>query len=179
MSRQLLICLVFYLIVSLGAAKGKEKNLKFYPASTILPSLKENAYAIFRCYEHEFELIDYGRATEKVHVVITILSHNGDKYSELYLPYDNSRIIKSITGQTYNEAGFPVKKIKNSDVDDVNYNSAGTLFDEIRIKRCKLTSDSYPYTIEYVYEIEHKGLISYPEWTPVDDYRFSVEHSSF
>lgn len=166
------------IFVSLPAI-SKEKNQKMYPVSSILPALLKDAFAVCRCYEHEFELIDYGKAVEKVHIVITILEENGNEYSELYLPYDKSTCIKSISGQSYNAAGLPDDKLKNSAINDLNYNSAGIIFDDIRLKQAQIIPVNYPYTIEYQYEIEHDGLINYPEWRPIEDYRISIEHSLY
>ena len=168
--------LLFVVVIS---ALSKDKNQKIYPASTISPALKKDAFVVVRCDEHEFELIDPGKAIEKVHRVVTILDKNGDAYSELYLPYDKSIRIKSITGHSYNEAGFPDDRLKNNAIEDLNYNSSGIIFDDLRVKRAQIQPVSYPFTVEYQYEIEHDGLIDYPAWQPIENYRISVEHSSY
>jgi hypothetical protein len=47
------------------------------------------------------------------------------------------------------------------------------------MKTASFSGDTYPYTVEYSYEIEHNGLMGYPKWQPITDYRISVEKSSF
>ncbi len=170
--------IVLVLILSLSVS-GKEKDQKTYPVSSITPALKKDAYAVCREYQHEFELIDYGKAVEKVHLVITLLEENGEKFGKLVLPYDKSTKIKEITGQSYNQAGLPDDKMKNNTIHDVNYTSAGAIYDDIRLKTAEFDPGSYPFTVEYTYEIEHNGLIGYPEFCPVEDYRLAVETSSF
>jgi hypothetical protein len=177
--RKILAGIVGLTFVISGSVFCKEKDQKLFPVSSISPDLKKDAFAVCRLSTHEFELLSYGKAVEKVHLVITVLEENGNEYSRLYLPYDKTTKIRSISGKSYNEAGLPDDKLKNNTILDLNYNSAGAIFDDIRLKSAEIKPESYPYTIEYKYEIEYDGLISYPEWRPIEDYRLSVEHSSF
>jgi hypothetical protein len=178
MNCKLLFSIGFFLalVVSLSA---KEKDQVLYPASTISASMKKDAYAVCREFRREFELIDYGNATEKVHLVITVLEENGDHFGKLVLPYDKSNKVKSISGRIYNAIGISDDKLKNSAIQDVNYTSAGQLYDDLRLKLADFKIKTYPYTVEYNFEIEYNGLIGYPDWQPIEEYRLSVEKSSF
>jgi hypothetical protein len=167
----------FFLFVLSGS--GKEKSQTAFPVEGLSPALKKDAYAICRHYHHEFELIDYGKALEKVRLVITVLEENGNHFSKLFLPYDKQKKIKTISGRSYNQIGLPDDKLKNSAIQDVNYTSAGQIYDDLRLKVAEFKTNSYPYTVDYEYEIEHSGLIGYPEWRPLDNYRLAVEESSF
>ncbi len=162
-----------------NSLSGKDKDRVLYPASTISPELKKDAFAVCREYRHEFELIDHGKAIERVHLAVTVLEENGDHFSKLYLPYDKSQKIKSITGRSYNQLGLPDDKLKSSAIQDVNYTSGGAIYDDLRLKIAEFKTENYPYTIEYDFEIEHNSLIRYPEWQPLDDYRIAIEKSSF
>src|SRR5665648_621539 len=130
------IGILLTLAVSLS---GKDKDQPFYPATTISDAMKKDAYAVCREYRHEFELIEYGKATEKVHMVITILEENGDHFGKLALPYDKSEKIKSISGRIYNGAGISEDKLKNAEILDVNYTSNGAMYDDIRFKPVSYT----------------------------------------
>jgi len=175
MKKLIILIISFFLW---GIAESKDKNHVLYPTADIPPELKKDAYAVCRDYHHEFELINYGQAIEKVHMAITVLEENGDDFTRLVIPYDKTSKIKSITGKSYNQSGIQDDKLKSSDIQDVNYTSAGAIYDDLRLKLVKFKPDTYPYTIEYDYEIEHSGLIDYPEWDPLEDYRLSVEKSS-
>ena len=176
----------FRLLLSLGfivtlvlSLTGKEKEPLLYPATTISSAMKKDAYAVCRDYRQEFQLINYGRAIEKVHRVITVLEENGDHFGVLLLPYDKSQKVKTISGKIYNGAGISEDKLKNAAILDVNYTSAGAIYDDIRLKWADFKIKTYPYTVEYTYEIEYDGLIGYPDWQPIEEYRLSVEKSSF
>lgn len=178
MKEKLIFVFVLICCISLFST-GKEKNQTQYAVEDIAPALKKDAYAIYRNYTHEFELIDYGKAIEKVHLVITVFEENGDHFSKLFLPYDKTQKVKSITGRSYNQFELPDDKLKNSAIQDVNYTTGGAIYDDLRLKLAEFKTESYPYTIEYQFEIEHDGLITYPEWKPLQSYRLSVEESCF
>jgi hypothetical protein len=178
MSSKLLFLVGFFLALTVSLS-GKEKDQALYPASTISASMKKDAYAVCREFHNEFELLDYGKATEKVHLVITVLEENGDHFGILMLPYDKTSKIKSISGRIYNADGISDDKLKNSAIQDVNYTSAGQLYDDLRLKLADFKIKTYPYTVEYNFEIEYNGLIGYTNWQPIAEYRFSVEKSSF
>lgn len=170
------------LFLILGLAfelSAKDKNPILYPVSEISVSLKKDADAVCRNYEHEFELIDIGKAIEKVHLVMTVLNENGDHFSKLMLPYDLSQKVKSISGRSYNALGVADDKLKSTAIQDVNYTAAGSVYDDIRLKFAEFKTTEYPYTVEYEYEIEHSELIRYPEWDPLDNYRLAIQKSAF
>lgn len=178
MARKLFFLIVLFLISTIYLT-GKDKNPFFYPASLIKETLKKDANAVCRNYEHEFEIIDYGKATEKVHIVITVLNENGDHFSKLTIPYDKSQKIKTISGRSYNDLGVPDDKLKSSAIQDLNYTTSGAIYDDLRMKYAEFKTTTYPYTVEYEIETEYNELIRYPEWNPLDEYRISVEKSSF
>lgn len=163
-----------------GDLIAKEKTVAVpYSTLTISSTMKENAYAVCRDYSHEFELIDYGKAIERVHLVVTVLEEKGKNYGNLIIYYDKSEKVTSIYGKSYNQLGIANDKLKSTDIQDVNYTTAGAIYDDYRAKIADISDDTYPYTVEYSYEIEHNGLLAYPEWHPIEGYRISVEKSSF
>lgn len=178
MSRKIVFSIGLLLALT-SLLSGKEKDQVVYPASTISEAMKKDAYAVCREYRHEFELIDYGKAIEKVHLVITVLEENGDHFGIMILPYDKTRKVKTISGRIYNGVGISEDRLKNAAIQDLNYTSAGAIYDDIRMKLADFKIKTYPYTVEYNYEIEHDGLIGYPDFQPIEEYRLSVEKSSF
>ncbi len=170
---------ILILIISGYLVSGKEKSRSQYACATIDSSMKKEAWAVCRNYHHEFQLLGYGKAVERIRLVITVLDKRGDEMAELVLPYDKSTKISSLTGKSYDMFGQPDEKLRKSNIQDLNYTSAGAIYDDIRMKKATFSGNSYPYTVEYNYEIEYNGLISYPEWHPIDEYHLSVEESSF
>ena len=176
---KLFICCLLVAGSVISTAAGRDKFKPFYPVTEISASLKQDAWAVCRDFRQEFKLISDSKAIEHVHLVITILEKNGAEYGELELPYDKSRIISSISGKLYDGSGICDDKLKNSAIRDLNYTSEGAIYDDLRLKEAKFKGESYPYTVEYDYEITYNGLIGYPDWQPVNGYRISVEKASF
>ncbi|MCE1197945.1 MAG: DUF3857 domain-containing protein [Marinilabiliales bacterium] len=160
-------------------ALGKDKHPLMYPVPLIDSTLRKDARAVCREYRQEFIIQGPGKAVEKVHKVVTILNDKGSDYGELILAYDKSRSVNFIEGRCYNMLGIQDEKLKESKIEDVNYTSEGAIYDDYRMKLAKLQNATYPCTVEYNYEISYSGLINYPEWNPVPNYRYSVEKSSF
>lgn len=167
------------LFLALFSAAGSKDKVLNYPVPAIPEKMKQDAYAVCRDYSHVFEIKNYGSAVEKVKIVITILNEKGDDFSTFRLPYSPLIKITSINGKSYNALGLQDEKLKSSSIHDVNFTSSGAMYDDYRMKVAEFKGENYPYTIEYQYEIEYVGLLNYPTWTPIDDYRISVEKSSF
>jgi len=83
-----LIWICGFLTVAILSVSGKDKSQIVYPSASISAKMKKDAFAVCRNLEQEFELIDYGKAIERVHLVLTILEDNGNDLGKLVLPYD-------------------------------------------------------------------------------------------
>ena len=172
-----IVLLFFICYIFTGNAKDKRESK--YPVSTIPENLTKDANAVCREYTHEFALKDYGKATERVKMVVTVLNERGEHFGFLMVFYDKFVKVNSISGKSYDALGFQDDRLNNSLINDVNITSSGTLYDSNRMKVARFESDKYPYTVEYDYEIEHNGLLAYPTWNPIESYDFAVEKSSF
>ena len=170
---------VALIMVFASTLPGKEKPKPFYPVALIDSSMRKDAWAVCRDFRREFVLHDNGKAVEFVHLVITVLEKRGDDLAELVLPYDQSSKITSISGKNYDAAGVYDEKLKSGAIQDVNYTSEGAIYDDLRMKIAKIDSNTYPYTVEYSYEITYDGLLGYPNWYPLREHHLSVEKSSF
>jgi hypothetical protein len=162
-----------------GTCLGKDKSKSFYPVALIDSAMRKDAWAVCRDFRQEFVLHDNGKAIEHVHLVITVLEKRGDNLAELEIPYDKSSKITSISGRNYDAYGLYDEKLKSGAIQDVNYTSEGAIYDDLRMKSAKIDTNTYPYTVEYEYDIEYNGLLGYPTWRPLNDYHLSVEKSSF
>lgn len=157
---------------------SKDKKEAVYPVNSIPIQLKTNAVAICRDYNHVFELKDYEKAVEHIRIVYTILNENGKDYSDMVIPYDRFTKITNLSVKIYDSSGFSDEKFKGSAFMDQNYTTSGAIYDDVRLKTFDYQPSQFPYTIEYQYDIEHNGLIGYPQWNPVKGYKYSVEKSS-
>jgi len=177
MNKHYSLLLAFFLILSFNTWAKKEE-IK-YPVSTISEALKKDAHTVVRLDKTLFTVESISKATIKNHMVITILNKNGEYAAKKVVFYDKLITLKNFKIHIYDAAGKLIKKVKSSDIKDYSATSGATLFDDNRVKYYEALQNNYPFTIEYEYEREFNGTLSYPEWIAINSYKRSVEHSEF
>jgi transglutaminase-like putative cysteine protease len=137
-----------------------------YDVAAIPPDLKKDADLVIRQYEHIFRVESRNRAKERVRLVYTILKPEARDYGRIIIAYDKFRKIKSLKGELRDASGRLVRKLKKKNVQDYSAIAGYSLYDDSRVRMAEFYYDRYPYTVEFEYELDHKGLISYPTWAP-------------
>lgn len=165
---------LIYLLIPIVAI-GQEN----YDIAHIPSALKSRAVATVRNDKTVVEVKSPEQVTETVTRVITIYNKNGDYYAALPIHYNKSIEIKSIKGAIYNEMGILQKKIANKDFKDLSAVDNSTMFADSRVKLYIPDYHSYPYTIEYQYEVRHKQNLIIPSWSPEVSNNVSIEKSSY
>lgn len=157
-------------------AMGKEIK---YEVSAIDASLLKEATSVVRQDNRIFEIADIGKATYMIEYAVTILSESAYERAIFRQPYDKFTKVKSIKATIYDKSGLETKKIKYEDIRDISLIQDLTSFDDNRVKYFDPEYKFFPFTIEYSYEIQYTGLMSYPDWSPYQQFDESVENSSF
>lgn len=165
---------LLYLLIPF-ASIGQEN----YDIANISPALKSRAVATVRNDKTVVEMKSPEQVTETVTRVITVYNKNGDYYAALPVHYNKSCEVKSLKGAIYNEMGILQKKIATKDFKDISAVDNSTMFGDSRIKLYVPDYHSYPYTIEYQYEVKYKQNLIIPSWNPEVSNSVSVEKSSF
>jgi transglutaminase-like putative cysteine protease len=148
-----------------------------YKVSDIPAELKENARSVIRFSSHELVVTDIRSATLKITTAITVLNKNGLEDANLILYYDKYETVSSLRGRTYDENGELIRKIPGEDIDDYSAIGGYSLYEDNRVKYIDPEIRQYPFTVEYSYELNFKGILYFPSWFPVNDYNVSVEKS--
>ena len=146
-----------------------------WDSNNIPDSLKIKANAVIRTLTTKYERQSLEKYTQEVHVAITVLNEKGNSAAELMVLYDRNSNVEKIEGYLYNSSGELSKKIRKKDIQDYAYNNSFTLFSDNRIKYLKPVSNSYPYTVEYSYKINHDGVVGFSNWIPHLDFNIAVE----
>ncbi|NII83365.1 MULTISPECIES: DUF3857 domain-containing protein [unclassified Pedobacter] len=150
-----------------------------YDVAKILENLKKDAVAVIRNEESFFDVKGLGEAKMDYKVAITILNKAGEEYGEMAKVYDKFSSIYNIKATLYDAAGKKIKDYKSSDIKDQSLISDFSIFEDNRLKLLKFVSITYPYTIEYSYSQDYKGLLSFPSWHDLKDFGVSVEKSAY
>jgi len=158
---------------------GKTVTAQSYAAILISDSLKKNANAVLRDEVYTYIYQSPEKNITRHRKVITVLNKNGDEHAVFRVNYNKFISVESMRGVIYNEIGLPLRKIKASEISD-NSGSAGyALFDDIRYKYFNPLISTYPYTVEYEYEIVSSGSYYFPDFLFFEGHNVSIEHSEF
>jgi Domain of Unknown Function with PDB structure (DUF3857)/Transglutaminase-like superfamily len=150
-----------------------------YPVASIADSLKQNAHSVVRLSEETFTVLTAGEALHKIHSVVTVLDARGQKNATVSVFYDKYVKIIDMEAIIYDAAGKQVKKMKRADINDVNYVSDFSLFEDNKIKYADLKYSLYPYTVELNYEVKTTNLMFYPKWWFQEGFSTAVEMAHF
>ncbi len=170
--------IAFLLIGLISALVTSAKDAPSYPVSAIPENMKSGMYAVIREQVLRFEITSTKNATTYGRIVITILNPNGQNYAKKVLYYDKYSSIKFFKGVSYDSEGKVLKKLKPSDIYDQSQYD-GSLFSDNRLKVADLSHGTYPYTAEFEYEIEEKGLLHAPGFRLYTDDEIATEKSTY
>lgn len=165
------VALTFWLTAGLAADKK-------YPISDIPEDLKTNVHAVVRNNQMMYTIQSKGKAHLRRIYAVTILDGNGSRNAKLVLGYDKLSKIPLLTAAVYDAEGNVTRRLKPSEVYDAAAQDGFSLYSDNRLKAVDLTQSSYPYTVEFTYEIDYRYLYSIPELIIAND-KNAVQHASY
>ena len=166
--------LLIFLVLNFSGAQAETK----YPVGDIPEDLTVNANAVVRENLVMFTIISRSKATLQVRFVATILNSKASQFARLTLSYDKLKKITQLGAATYDASGKQIRKLKSGDVYDHAAFDGFSLYVDDRLKSVDFTQSTYPFTVEFTYEIEYKYLYSIPGLEIVDE-NSSVQHAVY
>lgn len=157
------------------AAEGQQN----YAVSLIPSDLKVRAGAVVRNEELTIEVKSLNQVDYRYKRVVTIFNSSADDEAKIAVWYNKTRQVKSVRATIYNEFGMPVGKISEKDFKDESAASNFSLFEDSRVKRFTPAITTYPFTLEFEYEIRSKQSLIFPEWSAIQGEGVSLESSRF
>jgi len=149
-----------------------------FAVGTISQVLKTDANAVKRMEEIRFDLTNLSKPKLYKKFAITILNENGDKYAFFHEWYNKFKEISSISGTLYDEQGKKIRSLKKDEIKDLSGTGEESLIEDFRIKYHNFFYKSYPYTVEYEYEVKFATAAYFPDWIPQESYNYAVQQSS-
>jgi len=174
MKTRYLSCLLF---LATTFSYATTSNNVSYAVSNIPDSLLESANTVIRFAQQQYFVKDIGKASEKIKEVRTIMNSKSSA-TDLRVYYDQFTKVGKIKARLYDANGQKIRDIKKDEINDYAAFDGFSIYNDLRLKHIDFTYGSYPYTIEYEYELTHNGLQSYAVWSP-QQYKTSVEKSIF
>ncbi|WP_233265990.1 DUF3857 domain-containing protein [Formosa sp. L2A11] len=142
-------------------------------------TIGKNANALVKANDVEIHIQAYNKMLVKSHRIVTIYNETGDYKGQAYEYYDETTKIKTLEATVYNAAGEKIKRYKEKDFTDVAAADGISIYNDNRVKYLKYAAVEYPYTIDYISEVEHKMTAFVPSWSPLEDHYTGVIESSY
>ncbi|MCB4806650.1 DUF3857 domain-containing protein [Tamlana sp. 62-3] len=168
------VCYLLFLVVTFSFS---QENL--LTSLTLPDHLTKNANAVLR-YENldvVINAVDNVTFTEKR--IITVLNESGDYLVQASAGYSKHFKIKKIEAVVYNALGSEIKKFKKKDFIDHSAVDGFSIYTDSRVLFMGYTPTTYPYTVEFDLEIETSNSAGLPSWSPITNYYFAIEKSSY
>lgn len=129
----------------------------------------ESSSAIIVSDETGFEIINEGKAYWRVRRIVQVLNEKAKNRGRVMIEESPFIKCKKLSGKISDKNGTIVKKTDKKDINKAQVTVGYTLYEESRYQWIELYWNSYPYTIEYEYELEIVSLFFWPDWYPQDD----------
>ncbi|MFB9053449.1 DUF3857 domain-containing protein [Formosa undariae] len=142
-------------------------------------TLAKNANVLVKTNDVEIHILSYNKMVIKTHRTVTIYNESGDSKAYTHEAYDGSTKIKTLEATIYNAFGEKVKRYKEKDFQDAARADGISIYNDDRIKYIEHQSVSYPYTVDYISEVEHSMTAFLPSWSPLETFYTSVLQTSY
>ncbi len=166
------------LLLLLGSTYSVAEEASKYSIGNLSPKILKGANAVIRKQEVEVAIENEGAAKKHSLFAITILNTQAEDYAEMVITYDKFSSLKSFKASSYDAQGKLIRQLKPSEIGDYKYQDE-SLYSDNRYKIATLKSTTFPYTVEFEYDISYTGLLFLPSWQPVPEVNIAVESASY
>jgi hypothetical protein len=142
-------------------------------------ALRENAHAVVRFSDETLLVKSAGRTIETIRRAVTIFDDAGATYGRTMVYYDQLNTVNYLRGSVYDADGHLLRALKPSDIKDVSLSDGFSLANDGRGRAADLRQPSYPYTVEFEYELNSTNTLFYSTWRPQPAEQVAVEQATF
>lgn len=166
--------IILPIIVLFAMQAGFSQNI--FQASTIPANLLANAHSVKREEKISFKVKSIDEAVLSVHQVFTILDEGGEdklffmEYSDKFQELSDAEI------KVYDSNGKQLNKYKKREM--VSQAIGEGLVADAMAWYFRVTAQSFPFTVQYDYEIKYNGTMNYPDFE-IQEPGEAVENASF
>jgi hypothetical protein len=169
---------IFFVLFLFYALTSVAKDVPKYPISLIPEELKKDVNVVVREDQVIYRVLAQDKATLHVIGAYTILNANGKSYGEMSIGYDKLTKVTSFKGTVYDALGNLIRRLKSNEIIDQSAFD-GSLFTDDRIKYADLRQPTYPYTVEFEYELDYRFLFFTPPFRPLPGEKISSQKGFF
>ena len=150
-----------------------------YAVADMPAALRENAHAVVRHQEETLLVKSVGRTVETTRRAVTILDEAGSRWAAELVYYSSLNSISYFRGAVYDATGRQLRQLRSQDIRDISLSDGFSLASDARGRVADLSQPTYPYTVEFEYEVVSDNPLFYSTWRPQPVEQLSVEQASF
>jgi len=129
----------------------------------------EKTDALILLDENEFQVINENKAKFKKHRIVQIFNKAGKEYGNVVIR--ENKFIKSgkISAKILDTNGKVIRKLDKDEIHSTTYFPEYVLYADSKYRWFEFGLNTFPYIVEYSYEIKYKNLFFWPDWFPQQD----------
>ncbi|HEY8388922.1 MAG TPA: DUF3857 domain-containing protein, partial [Parasegetibacter sp.] len=168
--------LLSFIVIIISGSLAQKVDSRLYSAADIPDSLKINAHSVKKFEKIVFQVTGPGKASYKVHQIITVLNTGGN--NELFFIEYTDKFVSLADAEInlYDASGRLSRQAKKKDLGSES--SGEGLVEDGKVFYLKVPSVVFPVTVEYKYELKFDGILNYPDYQVLKPNQ-SVMESSF
>lgn len=138
--------------------------------------LKKNANAVLREGIENITINSVDNMVIERSTFYTILSKEGDHFSNIFIPYDKSSRVSDIKVTVYNLLGKEIKTYTKKDFSDYSHTPSFGLYVDDRVLVLKVNSTVYPYSVRTSYTTNSSNTVFIQDFAPPRYYNVAVQN---
>jgi transglutaminase-like putative cysteine protease len=150
-----------------------------YAVADLPAALRENAHAVIRQQQEQLLVKSAARTVETTHRAVTILDEAGARWASELVYYSSLNSISYFRGAVYDAGGRLLRQLRSQDIQDISLSDGFSLASDARGRVADLSQPTYPYTVEFDYEVVSDNPLFYSTWRPQPVEQLAVEQASF
>ncbi|SES93001.1 DUF3857 domain-containing protein [Hymenobacter actinosclerus] len=173
------IPLAFAFILGGGPPAALAGPAPKYAVAELPATLRENAHAVERRHDELLTVKSAARTVETVLRATTILDEAGSGWASELVYYSSLNRISYFRGAVYDASGRQLRQLRAQDIRDISLSDGFSLATDARGRVADLSQPTYPYTVEFEYEVVSDNALFYSTWQPQRTEQFSVQEATF
>lgn len=122
--------------------------------------------------------VNNNRIIKSYYYEIKINNRTGEKYTRITIPYSKLNKVSNLEACIKDSNGTIVKKLKKGEITERSSISDFSFYEDDYIKEFTLKHNSYPYTLEYSYQVQQNEFLYIDYWTPIIDNKIPTQTAS-
>jgi hypothetical protein len=133
--------------------------------------------AVCELDEQEFSVRGRNDGMLHVHRIFRIYNEAGKKYGLVFTWLNRFVEVDNMKAEVRNLDGQVIKKLRKDEIREESLVPGYVLYAEDRTKYFDLSTTTFPYSLEYSYDVKYKSLFYWGRWSP--EMEIPVERSTY